>query len=540
MAATAPLGALLGGASAPPSYASMASRAIPFSSRPFNAGVWREINTVAFMTREYHFPQGQKSVKELRSSIINVLEARGLLEDIDCLQILRDKMVKIVFKSAEASQLFFDSGFSLNGVNVELRPPFKPVTRVIVQDVPFHMPAHLIRTAFSTYGDVKSITFRRATDALRSGDRIVSLDLKHSIPRHIMIGGFYATIFYSGQPPFCEICKKDHLTSRCPLKGKCRYCREVGHMGRVCPQRDGCAECGEGGHVRLDCPSCVVVVQNSQSSDEDVNVVDVTTSDVEVNITDGVDNDGVADVVDKNVVAENVVAVHSNVLNESIVVVAEGVAPRAESPLEPLDETVLSSMEVDIIPSSIVESKDIPAENVVVVDSNVLNESIVVVAEGVAPRAESPLEPLDETVLSSMEVDIIPSSIVESKDIPVAGVPQTQSLCGDSSSCPTPSGDQSGVKCDSKGNMGAGSTSSPPDSSVNKIDRNKNKSSPSNKKGKNKKSSGVKRRLPPVVGLRPPKLPASRKHQASPTFEMLRRVLCEDSPESCDSGSDLC
>ena len=316
------------------------------------------------------------------------------------------------------------------------------------------------------------------TDALRPGDRIVSLDLKHSIPRHIMVGGFYATVFSSGQPPFCEICKRGHLTSRCPLKGKCRYCREVGHMGRVCPQRDGCAECGEGGYARLDCPSCVVVVQYSQSSDEAVDVVDVTANDVEVNVTDVVDDGGVADVVDKTVVAENVV-----VLNESIVVVAEGVAPRAESPLEPLDETVLSSMEVDIIPSSI---------------------------------------------------------IVESKDIPVAGVPQTQSLCGDSSSCPTPSGDQSGVKCDSKGNMGAGSTSSPPDSSVNKIDRNKNKSSPSNKKGKNKKSSGVKRRLPPVVGLRPPKLPASRKHQASPTFEMLRRVLCEDSPESCDSGSDLC
>ena len=104
-----PLGALLDGASTPPLYASMASRAIPFSSRPFNAGVWREINTVTFMPRENHFTQGQKSVKGLRSSIIE-LEARGLLENIDCLQILRDKMVKTVFKMLRHRNRFLIQG----------------------------------------------------------------------------------------------------------------------------------------------------------------------------------------------------------------------------------------------------------------------------------------------------------------------------------------------------------------------------------------------------------------------------------------------
>ena len=120
----------------------------------------------------------------------------------------------------------------------------------------------------------------------------MSLDLRHSISRHIVVGGYYATVFYSGQEPFCGICKKDHLTSRCPLKGKCHFCREVGHVGRFyCPQRDGCSECGEGEHVRLDCPSrvecrlcgnlchlpedcpSIVVVHPSQSLDEAVDVL---------------------------------------------------------------------------------------------------------------------------------------------------------------------------------------------------------------------------------------------------------------------------
>ena len=71
-----------------------------------------------------------------------------------------------MFSDAGTSQFFFDEGFSLNWVNIDLKPPFKPVTRVIVQDVPYHMPAHLIRSVFSTYGEVKGVTFRRAFDAL--------------------------------------------------------------------------------------------------------------------------------------------------------------------------------------------------------------------------------------------------------------------------------------------------------------------------------------------------------------------------------------
>ena len=105
---------------------------------------------MAFKPLVCHLPQGQKStLKGLRSFVISELEARGLLERIDCLQILKDRTVKVVFKDAEASKLSFDEGLSMNGVNVELKPPFNPVTRVIVQDVPFHMPAHLVRTVFS-------------------------------------------------------------------------------------------------------------------------------------------------------------------------------------------------------------------------------------------------------------------------------------------------------------------------------------------------------------------------------------------------------
>ena len=209
MAKTAPIGAHPGGSSGLPSYAGMVSRSMPFASRPSSSGFWRELNTVTFKPLDCHLPVGRRYGKELRSFI---LESLGdLVLEIDCLQILRDKTVKIVFSEPEASQRFFDEGFSLNGVNVELKPPYKPDTRVIVQDLPFHMPASVVRTAFSSFGEVKSIFFRKETDSLKSGDRIVSLVLKQAIPRHIVVGGYPGRVFYSGQPPFCEICRGDHL-----------------------------------------------------------------------------------------------------------------------------------------------------------------------------------------------------------------------------------------------------------------------------------------------------------------------------------------
>ena len=113
MAATAPLEATLGSANVPPSYAGMVSRAIPFSSRPFGSGTWRELNTVVFKPQDCHLPPGQKSVKDLRSLVIGELESRDLLGSIECLQILKDRTVKILFSDAGTSQGFFKMKVSL-------------------------------------------------------------------------------------------------------------------------------------------------------------------------------------------------------------------------------------------------------------------------------------------------------------------------------------------------------------------------------------------------------------------------------------------
>ena len=104
--------------------------------------------------------------------------------------------------------------FSLTGVRAELKLPYVPITRVIVQELPYHMPDCLDRAALFAFGEVKR-SKPRALERFRIGGRIFAIYWKQSNPRHIVILGFCATVFYN------NICKMHHLTSRCALKEKC-------------------------------------------------------------------------------------------------------------------------------------------------------------------------------------------------------------------------------------------------------------------------------------------------------------------------------
>ena len=147
MAKTAPLEGTAQAGSAPgPSYAG-AVRATGFQARS-SSGAWQELHTVTFKPTDHHLPQGQKGGNGLRTHIVKALEVRGIGCTIECVQILSDKTVKVVFSDATASQLFFDRGLVLNGINIELNLPVRPTSRVIAQDLPFHMPASIVRQLF--------------------------------------------------------------------------------------------------------------------------------------------------------------------------------------------------------------------------------------------------------------------------------------------------------------------------------------------------------------------------------------------------------
>ena len=43
-------------------------------------------------------------------------------------------------------------------------------------------------------------------------------------------------MWYKCQPLVCDICNDNHKAADCPLKGKCKRCREAAHFVRNCPK----------------------------------------------------------------------------------------------------------------------------------------------------------------------------------------------------------------------------------------------------------------------------------------------------------------
>ena len=56
-----------------------------------------------------------------------------------------------------------------------------------------------------------------------------------AIPRNLDVEGFRGKISYYGQAVEYDICERlGHVARDCPLKGKCLWCHQSGHLSREC------------------------------------------------------------------------------------------------------------------------------------------------------------------------------------------------------------------------------------------------------------------------------------------------------------------
>ena len=92
-----------------------------------------------------------------------------------------------------------------------------------VYNFPFEADNGLLARALNKFGEV--------TD----GVRIVSMIRNQAVPRNLDVEGFRIKISYYGQAVECNICEHlGHFAWDCPLKGKCLWCHQSGHLAREC------------------------------------------------------------------------------------------------------------------------------------------------------------------------------------------------------------------------------------------------------------------------------------------------------------------
>ena len=112
-----------------------------------------------------------------------------------------------------------------------------PVTIVHVFDYPFEEDNSFVSSIFIDFGEVKKVKNQTylANTSIYTGTRLVSIVLKGSPPRGLMINGYFCRAWYKGQPLICNLCGvQGHKSAACPNKDKCRRCGEAGHFARAC------------------------------------------------------------------------------------------------------------------------------------------------------------------------------------------------------------------------------------------------------------------------------------------------------------------
>ena len=153
------------------------------------------------------------------------------------IQILPGGVARITFKEAVAKQnLLRHDKISLDGRSCKIFADRRLVW-VQVHHYPSEAFDSAIEEFFMSYGTVKQVKRQHwvALPDVQTGTRLVGILLDKQVPRNVIISGFNCKTWYRGQPVTCDLCGEEgHVLSNCPIRGKCRRCREPGHFAKDC------------------------------------------------------------------------------------------------------------------------------------------------------------------------------------------------------------------------------------------------------------------------------------------------------------------
>ena len=175
-----------------------------------------------------------------RQDLVGLLLAKFEGVVVKAIQFIPVKTVHVTFEDvatrdnyALAENIVLD-GFSCRVISLGLQ-----ARMVYIYHYPYEEDDNRLKVALGAFGKVLEVRHQSHVgfNSVSTGTRLIKMVRERPIRRNLTVGGYRVKAWYVGQPLECDICSGPHVSKDCPVRGKCRNCRQPGHKARECPNR---------------------------------------------------------------------------------------------------------------------------------------------------------------------------------------------------------------------------------------------------------------------------------------------------------------
>ena len=194
------------------SYSEMASR---WGAKAFSQPALDRTKTVRF-----HFNEHMPESSDFRTALFKIVAS----ENIKGIQSLPRNKVDVTLEYDDDVTDLLYRGLTLNGKSIQPRAIGFPVSLVYVRYLPLELSSDRVDETLCEYGRVINIERQMYKDtAIQTGTRVITMEIKRSIPSFLPIDGFRAKLWHRDQVQTCAACASpEHFIKDCPNRREYR------------------------------------------------------------------------------------------------------------------------------------------------------------------------------------------------------------------------------------------------------------------------------------------------------------------------------
>lgn len=186
-----------------------------------------------------------------------IISLVGTSQQIECIQAISSRKFLVSFSSVELAEYFCRvkaSALCISGWTPSCRWLGSERKRIRVAFLPYAVPNTELTKVLQKYGQVIQVieeTYANKPFAVKTGTRVVDMDMTTPVPNILTVCGFTVPVTYKGVVIQCRRCLQGgHIKADCKSPF-CDKCRTFGHSDKSCTAP--CLKCKSPEHHWREC-----------------------------------------------------------------------------------------------------------------------------------------------------------------------------------------------------------------------------------------------------------------------------------------------